>query len=836
LPYWAGMKRAARLLKQYIPEHYQLELDIDEENLHFKGHVAISGEVVESTNQLTFHGNGLVIDKALIAEDDATVTINEADQTLTLTVDEEITGNQVIEMTFSGDITATMHGLYYSDYNEDSEQKRIISTQFESHHAREVFPCIDEPAAKATFELSVISSQPALSNTPEAELGEVDDGRIKTTFEPTPIMSTYLLALVSGELGQLESESANGTLVRVFAPPRDVKHLQFALETSVRILDFYEKYFGVEYPLQKCDMVAIPEFAAGAMENWGLITYRETALLIDKDNSSNQNKQYVAHVIAHELAHQWFGNLVTMSWWDDLWLNEGFASWIENLVVDELFPEWDVWTEFVAADYQGGLDADSLNSSHPIVQAVDDPQEINEIFDTVTYRKGPSVIRMLHDYMGSKQFRTGLQQYIRKFAYKNTVTDDLWQSLSAVTNINVADFMDNWINRRGFPLVTAKDKTITQQHFLPHPKKAPEDTVWQIPLTTTDGEILLNEQSITYAGDLPLTINSEQSSFIRVGYDKEHYQRLANAMSDDTLNAADRVGLISDVFAIAMSGEVSSADGLELVKDMASEPSAYVWGTIGAELGAIRQHLLGDKHQDLLAPFVEQLINEKYEQLGWNPSDSDTDAEQKIRRVVIALALRYELFDSVDTAKKLWDDFVNHDKPMHPDLRAVVYGYAGRTQLSDYDTLLKLYKKQTLNEEKLRFTRAITAIEDEAAAHRSLELIKTNDVRQQDVISWLAGLLRNPHTQAATWNWYRQDWDWLYTQFNQGHIYSYLAQILGFFNDESRVKEINEFFKDIDTAGLEVTLKQAVEQIETKSAWIARDIKPTRAWLKEYNS
>jgi len=828
------MKHTSRLIEQFAPSNYQLELDINAEQLTFSGHVAITGELPDATNTILLHASQLDITAAIIGDDELAIAADEDWQTVTLTATEPLAGEQRIELTFTGRVTPTMHGLYYSDYQDGDLTKRMISTQFESHHAREVFPCIDEPTAKATFDLTLITDLPALSNTPESTLGQLDDGRVKTTFERTPRMSTYLLALVSGELGQIEAHTNRGTLVRTFAPIKDVDYLKFALDTAVGCLEFYEDYFGIEYPLEKCDMVSIPEFAAGAMENWGLITYRETALLVDESNTSLANKQMVAHVIAHELAHQWFGNLVTMEWWDDLWLNEGFASWIENMAVDHLYPDWQVWTEFVAGDYQAGLSIDSLDSSHPIVQQVHDPREINEIFDTVTYRKGPSIIRMLHDYLGAGAFRTGLQQYLKKHAYGNATTADLWQSLSAVSNHDVGQFMKDWTTSRGYPLITADGTTLTQQQFLEHPDKQPSDVIWPVPLHDGSNSLLLDTSTLQLEVDeLPLTLNPNQSSFVRVAYNSKHYQRLADELVTDTLTTAERVGLISDVFAIAMNGTVSTTDGLQLIKRINTEPSNHVWETIGGELAAVRTHLLGDVHQQLMEPMVSDIVSANYQRLSWKPVADESETDRLIRPTIIALALRYDLFDAPAVARKLWDGVIAGNNTIPPDLRSSVYSYITRTGSDSYDQLLELYEQQTLNEEKLRFARALTAFEDSAAANRSLELIQTDKVRQQDVITWLVGLLRNPHSRQITWDWYRQNWDWLQQQFGHGHIYSYLAQILGLFSKQHYAAEIRSFFKDKDTTGLELSLEQAIESIETVAAWIERDSEPVRDWLRK---
>jgi puromycin-sensitive aminopeptidase len=360
-------------------------------------------------------------------------------------------GEYHVVLEFSGKITDPMNGLYPCYFTHEGKKKFVLATQFESHHAREVFPCIDEPEAKATFDLALNTplEGDVIANTPARTVLK-EKSQQTTIFETTPVMSTYLLAFAYGDIGFKEAKSKNGTIVRGYATPDNVQFVDFALDTAVKVLDFYEDYFALAFPLPKIDMIALPDFAAGAMENWGLITYREQCMLVDPVNTSIHTKQYVAMVVAHELAHQWFGNLVTMQWWTDLWLNEGFASWIEYLAIDKLFPEWHMWTQFIADEQQPALKLDALDNTHAIEVPINHPDEIRTIFDAISYNKGASVIHMLHGYLGAEDFRDGLRHYLKKHAYKNTVTQDLWAALEEISGKPVKEFMHAWTSFRSY--------------------------------------------------------------------------------------------------------------------------------------------------------------------------------------------------------------------------------------------------------------------------------------------------------------------------------------------------------------------------------------------------
>nr|MBP6042213.1 aminopeptidase [Candidatus Saccharibacteria bacterium] len=467
--------KAKRLIDYYKPSNYKVALSLADDYKSFSGSVAIEGVASKKTDVIYMHLNGPKITSAKINGNTVESSADTDSQELSLKLDTEINQGEpaTIEIEFESELTTNMEGLYPSSYQEDGQTKTIISSQFESTHAREAFPCIDEPAAKATYDLSLETpnAKTILGNTP-IKSQSADGERLTTVFETTPKMSSYLLAFVVGDLARLSGKTKRGVEVNVFAIPDNANQLPFSLEVAIKSLDWYENYFGIDYPLPKLDMVAIPEFASGAMENWGLVTYRETAMLFDETKSSLAGKRRVIEVITHELAHQWFGNLVTMNWWDDLWLNESFATFMAFYSSNEIFPGLGIEDAFMEDDYFPALHADSNSKTTSIYAPLEDPKDINEHFDpAITYGKGAVVLRMLHNYIGNDDFRSGLHNYLDSKQYANAVGDDLWNALAKSSGKPVDTFMLAWIKQPGHPVVTVSEDSLEQTRFFASPKE-----------------------------------------------------------------------------------------------------------------------------------------------------------------------------------------------------------------------------------------------------------------------------------------------------------------------------------------------------------------------------
>ncbi|MBP6880793.1 M1 family metallopeptidase [Candidatus Saccharibacteria bacterium] len=816
--------RQARLLDQYKPERYQLTIGFDKPKKSFTGTVEIYGTVVSEQNFIDLHSVGLTIISAKINGIETSVESIAAEQKIRLSGNQEYGAgsNATINIRFSSEITETMEGIYPSDYTENEVQKRLISTQFESHHAREAFPCIDEPSAKAVFELTLETPDDGcvvLGNTPIKKQSTISD-KVITCFEPSPKMSSYLLAFVIGDLESKTATTKRGVEVRTFAQPSHIESTIFPLKTAVKVLDFFEEYFEIEYPLEKCDLVAIPQFAAGAMENWGLVTFRESALLVDKYHSSLSNKQWVALVVAHELAHQWFGNLVTMQWWDDLWLNEGFASWVEYLAVAELYPEWEMWTQYVADDYLYALRADSLASSHPIEVEVDDPRDISEIFDHITYRKGSAVIRQLHNHMGAENFQKGLIRYLRQHSYGNATTQDLWDSLSRSCDIDVAAFMSAWTTQTGYPVVSFEDVTNTasQQKFLIDPSKKSDDTIWPVVLQpeNNNGEsIVIKQKNEKIEQNISLPLNPGRNGLYRVNYTDDQYEKLSKLK----LTTEDIMGQLNDGFELAKAGYSELATALKLLPAYKDTANSAIWDIMATQLGDMTLALGSDEMKQAKKPFLKNLVLEQYRRLGWIEKDNESHHDTVLRPTIVALAVHSSIDDATTHAEKYMIDYLSSQISIPADIRSTVYHhFTEQENQKAFDKLLKLHNETQLAEEKSRLTAALCSFEAPELYQQAIDLIRSDAVQLQDVISWLAGLLRNRHSRDAAWQWYKNNWSWIEDMFAGGHLYNYFPQVLGVFSDNNKIKEIRSFFEDKNTNGIAMSLEQALEKISWQSA------------------
>jgi aminopeptidase N len=848
-------KKVKRLYRQFQPSHYDLHLQLDPEQLTFSGTVTIKGAKVDRPSErLTFHQSDLKITGAEITRHDkrgdrsiAVKRINrhETFQEVRLHADSPLyPGEYTVTMHFKGTITRPMNGIYPCFFEHDGKQKKLIATQFESHHAREAFPCIDEPEAKATFDLTLTTPKvkAIVANTPVKHQFKEKD-LVTTSFETTPRMSTYLLAFVFGEMDYKESKTKDGVAVRTYATPDNIAYTDFALECAVKTLEFYNDYFDIPYPLPKCDFLALPDFAAGAMENWGCITFREQALLVDPANTSLPLKQYVVMVVAHELTHQWFGNLVTMRWWNDLWLNESFATWMSYLATDELFPEWQFWMQFLVDEQQAAFRPDALDNTHPIEVQINHPDEIRTIFDAISYEKGASILQMLHDYLGAGMFRDGLRLYLKEHAYGNTDTTDLWAALEAISQKSVTSFMGSWTGQPGFPIlrVAVEDKELNlhQERFYLNPSsKKDKEATWPIPLNTNEALSLasLNKKSATLrlpADHHQLVLNEHHAGFYRVIYNSSHLQKLGEAVRAGRLSPLDRLGILSDVFEAAKADYLGSADALKLLESYGNEDNALVWDIISMNLSSVRGVMDDEDLREAMKPYVRKLIAKQLERLGWDERPDDTHFDKLLRPTILALASVAEEADVVAEARRRFEQ-ASKPEDIVPDLRGVVYGTVAREGgEAEFDKLLEMHNTTSSSEERVTLSAALTAFKQPGLIKRALALIPSDTVRLQDAGYWIAYSFMNRHAKQQTWEWMQSHWAWLDKNLGKDLSFSrmpiYVARA---FSDIDFLPKFNAFFDKHNTPALDRSIKQGVEIIEWQSAWKARDLKEIKAFFK----
>ncbi|MCA9348368.1 M1 family metallopeptidase [Candidatus Saccharibacteria bacterium] len=852
-------KKVTRLYDNLKPENYKLDIHIDPTGRKFSGKVIIRAKKTgRPSKRITLHQKNLTITSATIVKHDKKLdNIVEISRMNTQKSYDEVRlhsqstlypGEYTITLHFTGKITNPMNGLYPCHFKHEGKDKILLATQFESHHAREVFPCIDEPEAKATFDLSITtpneSSQTTLANTPIlSEVISPDNQTKQITFETTPIMSTYLLAFVHGEIGHKQAKTQRGTFVGAYATPDNVKFVDFALDTAVKCLEFYEEYFDIAFPLPKSDMIALPDFASGAMENWGLITYREQCMLVDPKNTSIGTKQYVAMVVAHELAHQWFGNLVTMKWWTDLWLNEGFASWIEYLAIDHIFPEWNMWTQFIADEQQPALKLDSINNTHAIEVEINHPDEIRTVFDTISYNKGASVIHMLYGYLGAKDFRNGLRAYLKKHAYSNTVTNDLWASLEEVSGKPVKSFMHAWTSLPGFPLLKVERKAgqlhLRQDRLFMVPPKDQSRSKWPIPLLANsklpNGIDHLEHKELALDTNKTIKFNQHQNGFYRTIYSSELVAELADKMHD--LQPLDKLGIIADSFEASKAGYSSVTDGLQLLKHCHDDESSPLWDIIANNIGEIRRVMDDDSVREAIKPFVRDLISTQLKRLGTNEKKSDSYFDKLLRPTILALASSADEQSIIDWCEQLFAK-AKHVSDIHPDIRSVVFSTVARHgDKTTYAQLLKFHNNSDSSEERLTLSAALTSFEQPELTAKSLAMVNSQDVRRQDAMYWIAYSFMNRHAKQATWQWVKENWQWLDKELGSDlSFYRMPIYVARSFSNNEFKDEYKAFFVTKSTPSLERSIKQGLEMLEWQINWRQKDLANVIQFLTQAKS
>ncbi len=857
-----------RLPSTVRPEHYRVTLAPDLEAFTFAGSESIDITVEEAVTEIVLNAAELDVSSARVETADGElpaerIAYDEENERLTLGFPGRVpAGAATLHIEFTGVLNDQLRGFYRSVYTAaDGSERRLATTQFEATDARRALPCWDEPSVKASFEITLVapSELEAISNMPIAAVEPVEGGRKAVRFETTPRMSTYLLAFVVGDMARVEATAADGTLVRVWATRGKERLGRFALESSVNALAYMNDYFGVAYPLPKMDHIAVPDFAAGAMENWGAITYRETALLYDPEESAAQAKQRILEVVAHEMAHMWFGDLVTMEWWDDLWLNESFASWMGDKTVDHLYPEWRMWTQFVSHDTNAALGLDGLRNSHPIEANVDDPAEIRELFDAISYSKGGSVLRMLEDYVGAETFRRGLRDYLTEHAYGNARGAHLWESINqraaadgAGLGAPVTELMEAWITQVGYPVVQAQvDRStpdapiaVSQSRFLYDYLLDParDPALWPTPISVQQaggGEVAKSVLS-SAEGLLDVRpaagwvkLNAGQTGFYRVAYDEAEWLRLGEAIAAQELPPVDRLGLQNDAYALVKSGRLPATVFLSLAESFVGETDAIVWGDLAANLKGLENLLAGTAELADYRRFARSLFSRIAAETGWDEQPGDGHLEALRRSTVIGQFGAYGDEGTLAEALRRFTAYASDGAPLRPDIRGVVFGLsAQQSERAVYDELWRLHRAAELHEEKVRILGALTRVRDSALMRDLLERSMGGEVRSQDTPLVIVQAAGNTEGRDLAWEFLKEQWDELDRRYGKGGFaIMRLVSIGAGFASAEREAEVREFFEAHPAPSAARTVQQTLESIRLNTRWTERNLSAVDEWL-----
>ncbi|HET7185064.1 MAG TPA: M1 family metallopeptidase [Terriglobales bacterium] len=846
---------AQRLPGDVIPSHYQITLTPDLKNATFEGEETIQVRVTKPLSKI-------VLNAAEIKFVDATVASGSTNQTAKVTTDEKAematlalanavpAGPATIHIKFTGILNDQLRGLYLSK----TKQRNYAVTQFEATDARRAFPSFDEPAMKATFDLSAVVDQgdTAISNGRiVSDTPGPGSGKHTLKFATSPKMSTYLVALEVGDFQCLEGE-AEGTPIRICATPDKKDMGKFALESAEQILKFYDQYYGIKYPFQKLDIVALPDFAPGAMENTADITYREELLLLDERTSGVNEHKAVTGVLAHEMAHQWFGDLVTMQWWDDIWLNEGFATWMTDKPLAAWKPEWNVWPQ------QGPLSIDALKSTraiHAAASEVNTPAQIATLFDGIAYQKTAAVLRMLESWVGEEAFQKGVNQYLAQHAYGNTRAADFWNAMAKASGKPVDKVMSTWVEQPGAPLLSVKAQCagnqtnveLAQTRYYTDPEllKAGSPELWQIPVciksaTSASASCHLmtqRQQTFQVNGCSPwVFVNAGGRGYYWSAYSPELTARLAGA-AEQGLTPQERVSLLNDEWILARGGQHPISQYLSLAQGMRSDPTRQVLQQIAERVQFISDYVVDNRDRGPYRAWVQNQFRPMFDKFGWKARPGDSEDVKTMRRTVIEV-LGYSgrdpelLRQSADVAQQYMKDTGSVD----PNVGELAVGLAalhGDAKL--YDEYMEHMKQAKSPQELYAYMEGLTHFSQPELAQRTLDLSLTPEIRAQDFFRSMLSSLQNPETRDMAWSFFKSHWPEVEKKFGAtvGFGFGGLASV---FCSEQAKQDVQQWFAQHPDPGGPRALRQGLERIDgcirvrnTQSTVLA-------TWLKEHGS
>ncbi len=821
-----------------VPNHYALTFEPNFNTFTFRGKTVITVDVKKPTKEIKLHAKELTIFHAVFRggqaqELHATCKPNPAKEELILTFPEHVKkGKGELSIDFQGKHNDGMYGFYRSKYTEKGKEKYILTTQFEAANARAAFPCFDEPALKAAFDVTLIvpPSLKALSNMPMRQERLLSTGKKEVAFYTTPRMPTYLVYLGVGDF-QTEGIQHGKVFVSIVTIPDKIKYAPLALDYTCKFLHFFERYFKIAYPLPKLDMIALPDFASGAMENWGAITFREIALLGD-ESTSVAVRQHIAITIAHELAHQWFGNLVTMQWWDDIWLNESFATFMSYKAVHALYPEWDVPLQYFEDTIADALSADQLESTHPINVHVKTPGDVDEIFDQISYDKGGSVLHMLEQYVGEKVFQRGLAEYLTAFAYRNATKHDLWTAIqNAHKEKGVNAMMGSWVTQPGYPIIhvarTKERFAITQRRFTLREKRFTQ--LWPIPICyrTAEGAVkslVLKGKKAELTDITPwVKLNDGQHGLYRVQYDDTLLGELGKALKAKTFSPLDAAGIENDVFACTAAGIYLLSTYLSFVKQWCDDVSYPLSARISAHLNWLYAFAYRTKARRSVQLLSQTYHGKLVQKLGWNRKAGEKNTDTLMRSAsLVSIGIAGEA-KALQKALLLYRDVEKGNVSIDQNIKSVVYSltaWQGNTET--YTRLVERYARETVPEESRKLLRALGMFRDQNIVRKALDFSQSAAVRLQDSTIIPATASGNPaFPSELLWQWTKLHWPDLLRRYSGGtHMLSSFVHNLSGIDTLKLKRDVQEFFQNKEhfRDDIKMALKQTLERIDINCA------------------
>jgi puromycin-sensitive aminopeptidase len=834
-----------RLPHHSRPRHYTLELSPDLDQGVFDGQVTIDVEVLEPTSEFLLNAHELEIHSVTVNGAETRFRPDDATERLVVTLDHEYApGRARLAIAFSGVLNDKLRGFYRSTYHDaDGQQRVIATTQMQPTDCRRAFPCWDEPEFKATFEVSLVVSDGlmAVSNGREVAKTMLDDGRVRIDFATTMAMSTYLVAFVVGPLAATDWVDVDGVPLRIVHVPGKEHLTEFGLDVAAFGLAWFQHYYGIPYPSDKVELLALPDFAAGAMENLGCITFRENLLLVDPATATQVERQLVADVVTHELAHMWFGDLVTMRWWNGIWLNEAFATFMEVAACDAFRPAWQRWTSF-GLERSAAFEVDALASTRPVEFEVRSPADSEGMFDVLTYQKGGALLRMLEQYLGAEAFRRGVSDYLQRHAYGSTETSDLWDALEESTGIPVRRLMDSWIWQPGFPLVHASLEgavlTLRQERACVSP--IDDNTRWVVPVHVRDGEgheqvVVLDGDDVTVslgAGSAgPVVVNARGVGFYRVAYDETLRRRLrGDALRG--LDTLERYHLVDDAWSAVLAGRLTPVDYLDVVEGFSAERDLAVWQAISMGITGCGRLVEGDAGA-ALARRVAALTVPALRELSWAPAVGESELTSKLRGLLVTLsALHGRHPESQEQAVALWQRSRSPRGALHPELVAACTTVAAALGGDEvYDAMLEGFRRGDTPQDQLRHLYALAEPDDAELLRRTCELAFSGEVKTQNAPFLLNRCIANRHHGAMAWDMVRERWSDANDRFPVNTIVR-MVDPVRLLTDEVSAVEVPAFFAQNPIPQSAATLAQILERQQVNVRLRQREADNLARWLR----